>query len=188
MSRSLAIVTSVLLLFSTSARADEVTFPDGRSWNYPGGLMIVRQGNQTTWLLGGVLVPRQVKVVTRTPEGKEYGRFRLPSLLHSPQVNPVPQSAPALLEVAVPDPHALVYVDGEQVRVRGKARSLESPPLPPGKSVTVRIRAAYASGDKFLIEDKEITLRAGETTSVAFDGRGALVVSLRKDAPQVGSR
>jgi hypothetical protein len=40
------------------------------------------------------------------------------------------------------------------------------------------------AGDNFLIEDKEIMIRAGESTGVTFDGSQAVIVPLGKDRAQ----
>ena len=109
--------------------------------------MIIRKGNQTTWSLGGAFLSRHVKVVTKTPEGKEITRFKLPSVFQSPETPMLPESAPGFLDVEVPDTHALLFLEGELVRTKGTARRLESPILPPGKAQPVRIRAAYVAGD-----------------------------------------
>ncbi len=186
MRRVLATLASCAF-FASPAFAQYVVFPDGTTSYQPGGLMIIRQGGQTTWSLGGGILPQKVKVVANTPEGKDIVRFQMPSAFHRPNsMQPLPESAPAMIQVAVPDPFALLFVDGEMVRTKGTTRQLESPRLLPGKSYPLRVRAAYMVRDKFLIEDKEIEVRAGETTSVAFDGARALVVSLKKDGSWIG--
>jgi uncharacterized protein (TIGR03000 family) len=142
--------------------------------------MIIRKGNQTTWSLGGVILPRFVKVVTRTLEGKEITRFKMPSVFRDPYQPPLPSAAPASLQVEVPDPHALLFIEGDLVRTKGKSRQLESPILPPGKAYPLHVRAAFVVGEDFLIEDKQVALRAGESTTVTFDGTRALRVPLQK--------
>jgi uncharacterized protein (TIGR03000 family) len=173
------------ILFSPSTFADEIVFPDGTTSNQPGGLMIIRKGNQTTWSVGGAFLSRHVKVVTKTPEGKEITRFNLPSVFHGPQTPLLPESAPAFLHVEISDTHALLFVEGELVRTQGTSRQLESPVLAPGQAHRLRLRAAYVVGDKFVIEDKEVFIRAGENTVVTFDGSRALSVPLRRDNAQV---
>ena len=165
---------------------DEIVFPDGTTSNMPGGLMIIRQGNQTTWSLGGAFLPRAVKVVTNTPEGKEIARFKFPSVFHDPYPAPMPTGAPAVLQVQIPDAYGLIFVDDELIRTKGTTRQLESPKLPPGKAYPIRLRAAYAVGDKLLIEEKQVLIRAGESTPVTFDGSRAHAVPLRPDNISVG--
>ena len=180
MRRVLAILVCSILTPTAFAQ----TFPEGRTVDELGGLTFVRQGNVTTWSLGGVVFPRTVKVVTRAPEGKEITRFKMPSLLHSPNALPLPSAAPASVQVEVPDGNALLFIDGEKVRAWGTSRQFESPALAPGKSYPLRVRAAYVVGNNFLIEDKEIMIRAGESVAVTFDGKGALVVPLNNKQAQ----
>jgi uncharacterized protein (TIGR03000 family) len=201
-------------LLAPSAFAQPVVFPDNTTSDQPGGLIIIRKGNQTTWALGGAFLPQSVKVVTRTPDGgKDIVRFHMPSVFQNPYAPPlstvvpppggiaplpggvVPPAewkgpppvpaAPAAVQVTVPDPHALLFVDGELVRTRGTTRQLESPALPPGKTYPLRVRAAYVVGNNFVIEDREVLIRAGENASVTFDGARALVVPLPKNDAQV---
>jgi uncharacterized protein (TIGR03000 family) len=170
--------------FTPSAFAQPIVFPDGSTSDQPGGLMIIRKGNQTTWSLGGVLLPRSVKVVTRTPDGKEITRFKMPSVFQDPYQPPLPSHFPAAVRVEVPDPHALLFVEGELVRTKGTRRELESPALAPGKAYPLRVRAAYVVGEEFLIEDKEVLIRPGESTAVTFDGSRAVRVPLQKPSAQ----
>ena len=85
-----------------------------------GGLIFIRHGDQTTLSLGGVFLPRQVKVTTATPEGPVVARFVIPSFFHMPVQPPLPDAAPAFLRVETPDPDGMLYVEGELVR--GTAR------------------------------------------------------------------
>jgi uncharacterized protein (TIGR03000 family) len=180
--RQFSLVITAFLALNTPLFAQRIEFPDNTTPAMPGGLIIVRQNGQTMWSLGGVLMPRYVKYVRPTPDGnKDIVRFKLPSVFHAPETPPLPNSAPAALQVQVPDPHALLYVEGELVRTSGMSRQLESPVLLPGKAYPVRIRVTYVSGDRFMIEDRVISLRAGESTSVAFDGTGGLSVPLPRE-------
>jgi uncharacterized protein (TIGR03000 family) len=177
MRRCLAVLTCSLL--GSTLRSEEPIFPDGTPARLNGGLMIIRQGNQTTVSLGGVVLPRQVKVTTVTPEGPVVTRFTLPSMFQTPSgVVPLPDAAPALIRVEVPDVYALLYVDGEVVRTRGTVRYLQSPPLPPGTSYPLRLRAAFQVGDNLLIEDRQIVIGPGTSGVVTFDGSRALSVPL----------
>jgi len=174
---SLAILTSLFLVIS-STHAEDSPFPDGAAPRQYGGFMFIRQGNQTTVSLGGVLIARRVKVTTATPEGSVVTRFLLPSVFHVPNSVPLPQSAPALLKVEIPDHYGLLYIEGEMVRTVGTTRQLQSPDLPPGKAIPIHLRAAFQSGDHLLIEDKQIQIQAGESNFVKFDGSGAVSVPL----------
>ena len=140
--------------------------------------MMIRQGNQTTFSLGGVLVPRRVKIATATPEGPVVTRFVLPSTFHSPHGVPIPQAAPAYLQVSIPDDYGLVYVEDSLVRSHGNARKLQSPDLPPGVTYSLRLRGVFKAGDSLLIQDKQVVIRAGENAPVTFDGSDAIAVRL----------
>src|SRR5262249_10518939 len=167
---ALAILTCCLSL-TPAARADEPLSPDGTPIKNLRGIVIMRQGDQTTTSVGGGLFRRRVKVVTDTPEGPVVTRFTLPSDLCGP--NPLvlpPSSAPAVVRVEIPDKYGQLFIEGELV----PTRLLESPPLSPGKAYPVRLRAVFQAGDKLLIEDKVVLIRAGESAAVTFDGRGAL--------------
>jgi hypothetical protein len=89
--------------------------------------------------------------------------------------------APAWLSVSIPDRYAMLYVEDARVGWESASGLLQSPPLPPGRDVTVRLRAVFASGDRLLIEEKPVVLRAGGSVSVTFDGSGALAVPLPKE-------
>ena len=183
--RRILILLTCCFVVTAAARADEPLGPDGTPIKDYRGLFIMRQGNATAISVGGNLLPRLLKVTTQTPEGPVVTRFKLPSDLHGPGVPPpapLPGSIPAYVRVDVPDTNATVYVEGELVRTRGTSRQLESPPLAPGKDRPLHVRVAYAVGDKLLIEDKDIVIRAGESSALTFDGSHALAVPLPSGA------
>ena len=132
MRRAVAVLACSLLL-PLALCADEVTFGPGMSSSHLGGLMIVRQGGQTTFSLGGILFPRHVKTKTLTPEGPVITRFKLPAVIHSPVSIPFLEYTPATIFVDIPDNIGLLYLDGELLPTKGVSRQLESPPLPAGK-------------------------------------------------------
>jgi hypothetical protein len=169
------------LFFATPLFADEVPlFGWGGAPEHLGGLMIVRQGGQTSKSLGGILFNRRVKLTTATPEGPVVTRFLLPSALHSPTAVPVPGMSPASLHVEIPDNFGLLYIDGEMLKsAASTARLLETQPLAPGKNYSLKVRGVYAIGDTLLIEEKTITLTAGQSARISFDGNGAIAVPLR---------
>ena len=177
-------VFTLLFLLAEPILADDLIFPDGTPAKNLGGLVIVRNGDQTTISLGGILFARKVKVTTATPEGKVVTRFVLPSVFHTPEplpyldLAPFSRPAPAMLAIEIPDIYGLIYIEGELVRARGISRNFESPPLQPGKEYPVKLRAVFAVGDRLMIEDKAIGLRAGATIAVTFDGTRALAVPL----------
>ena len=68
MRRGLVIFVCSFLLLPL-ARGDELILPDGTPLSGNGGLIIMRQGGQTTISLGGAFLPRKVTVRTAAPEG-----------------------------------------------------------------------------------------------------------------------
>ena len=179
MRRTLAILGCCLFL-TAATRGEEPVNVEGIPYKDLGGLIIMRHGDQTTVSLGGVLFPRKVKVTTATPEGPIVTRFVLPSAFQSPTRPPLPEAAPGFLQVEIPDDDGLIYIENELVRTKGTVRLLQSPSLPPGAPCTLHLRAAFKVGDNLLIEDKQVEIRAGENTSVKFDGARALSVALPK--------
>jgi len=173
------VLVLLFCLFSFSSLAgDELVLPDGTPAKYAHGLLIFRQGNQTTYSLGGLIFPRKVKVVTNTPEGPIVTRFTLPSAFHTPTTQPFPPATPAMLCVEMPDANGLLYVEGEKHVSEGTIRYLQSPPLLQGQSYHIRFRAAFKVGENLLIEDKQVVLRAGENTTLRFEGKQAIAVPL----------
>lgn len=182
MRRFLAIFVCGFLLTSPT-RGDEPKAPDGTPWRVYGGLIVVRQGDQRIRMLGGALLPRSVKVTEATPEGPVVYQFTAPSAWQGSPPLPVPGCAPARLQVQMPDDNGLLYIEDELIRSAGTSRQVQSPPLAPGRSFPLRVRAAFKSGENLLIEDKQVMIRAGQVSAVAFDGSRALSVPLpRTDA------
>jgi hypothetical protein len=210
MSRFLAILASFFLL-TLSVRADDGITPDGRptpgggffqrmlskkplptpydgEWISPdgrpastlGGVIFARQGNQTVLSTGGAVFPRRVQVTTDPPA---ITPFALPGMGGAAGQLPVPNGVPGVLRVGLPDPSGLLYLDKELIRSTGSWRRLQSPPLAPGQSYPLQVRAAFKVGDNLLIEDKEVVMRPGVETIVSFDGSRATSVPLpRADA------
>jgi uncharacterized protein (TIGR03000 family) len=166
------------LLISPPARGGEIIFPDGTPASVNGGLVIIRQGDQTLWSFGGGLLPRRVTVTQATPEGPVVTRFSLPSTFYGWTPLPMTEWAPGLVQVAVPDSNGIVYIEGQLIRSEGTARQFQSPPLPPGKPYALHVRAAFKVGDHLLIEDQQVLLRAGQVTAVTFTGSRAVSVPL----------
>ena len=177
MRRTLAILACCFFL-TASTRAEELVNPDGIPYRDLGGLIIIRQGAQTTVSLGGVLFPRKVKVTTATSEGPVVTRFVLPSAFQSPTRPPLPEAAPGFLQVEIPDDDGLLYIEGELVRSKGTSRLLQSPVLAPGVPCTLHLRAAFKVGANLLIEDKEVQMEGGKNAAVKFDGARAVSVPL----------
>ena len=182
MRRLLAIVACCS--FTPPTQGEDVIFPDGSHAKDFGGLMIIRQGNQTTVALGGVLFPRKVKVTAATSEGPIITRFTLPSFFQSPTTTDFLDAAPASLRVEIPDTYGVLYLEGELLRSKGTSRQLVSPLLSPGTSYPIHLRAVFQVGDRLLIEDKQIVLRSGESTAVTFDGSRAISVALPRETTE----
>jgi len=182
--RSATAIVVCCFLIALRSRAQEPFNPDGMPLSAMGGLIIIRQGNQTITSLGGGIFPRRIKVATATPEGPVVTKFSLPSAWVSPTA-PLAVFAPASLKVEMPDPYGLLYIEGELIRSKGITRQLQTPPIQLDMHLPLRLRAAFKVGDNLLIEDKQILLHAGESTTVIFDGRKALSVPLRLEEAEV---
>jgi len=182
---ALPVLACIISLTPLSFGGDPV-FPDGVPASEKGGFMILRQGNQTTVSLGGVLFRRRVKVTTLTPEEPVATRFILPALTRSPVVPSLPEPAPAVIRVEIPDTDGLLYIDGVMCRTSGTLRYLESPPLPPGKDYPLLLRGVFKVGTHLLIEEKQLVLRAGESNEVTFDGSRAIAVPYPGESAPAG--
>ena len=169
--RNLLAVAVCSLLLPFAVHADDLMMPDGQPLKYNGGLIIVRQGNQTTVSVGGVFLPRKVRVTTDTPAGPVITRFTLPSYLHSPTTPEWLGTAPAMIQVDIPDSDGLLCIEGQQIATeKSSRRYLQSPPLPPGREYGLQLRACFILGDHVIVEDRQILIRAGQQSSVTFDG------------------
>jgi hypothetical protein len=177
MNKSLMVAVCSLLL-PLVVHADDLMMPDGQPLKYNGGLIIVRQGNQTTVSVGGVFLPRKVRVTTDTPAGPIITRFTLPSYFHSPTTPEWLGTAPAMIEVDIPDPEGLLVVEGQQiVTEKSSRRYLQSPPLPPGNDIALQLRACFIVGDHVVVEDRQVLMRAGQRSHVSFDGSQPVAVA-----------
>lgn len=174
MRRVLAVLACCMFI-TASLRGSEPLTPDGMPFGQQGGLIIMRKGNQTTVMMGGGLLPRKVRVTTETPEGPVVTRFTLPSHL-AVSYPPLPEPFAAFIRVEIPDTIGVLSLEGELIASKGTLRYLQSPPLPPGTTYPVRLRAAWMVGDRILIEEQPVVLRPGETIAVKFDGSRAISV------------
>jgi uncharacterized protein (TIGR03000 family) len=86
--------------------------------------------------------------------------------------------ANAFIEVHLPDEGAVVYVNGAKTESRGTVRRLQTPTLEPGKVHIYVLRAAFRSGNNLVIQDRQVEVQAGRTTSVTFDGSKGRTVPL----------
>jgi hypothetical protein len=182
MGRIVAVLASLSFFTSSLAAQEMPLFGWGGAPEHLGGLMIVRQGGQKTVSVGGILFSRRVKLTTATPDGPVVTRFVLPSALHSPVAVPVPGMSPATLQIEIPDPIGLLYIDGQMLQTPGgTARILETQPLAPGKVYALKLRGVYARGGQLLIEDRTITLAAGQSSRIEFAGNAAIAVPLPRE-------
>ena len=98
---------------------------------------------------------------------------------------PLPECAPALITVGIPDDCGLIYIDDQLIAGDGTWRYLQSPALPPGASYLLHLRAAFKVGDNLLIEEKSILIHVGESITVKFDGQKAISVPLPREAERL---
>jgi uncharacterized protein (TIGR03000 family) len=173
------------LCLSPAIHAQERLNPDGIPYSKLGGLIIIRSGNQTSVALGGVAFPRRVKLTTITREGPVVERFKLPSGFSGGGPFPLSSYAPAAFSVEMPA-DGVLYIEGELVKTHGNVTQLESPPLAPEKTHTLHLRAAYRVGDNLIIEDKEVSVRAGDNAAVTFTGARAVTVPIPREATEAG--
>jgi len=167
----------------------------------PGGIVFIKKGDQYIWRFGGALVPMRIRITEPGPNGPVTSWMTLPSSFQSSDValalqhHPIPQSRPltehnslapspapnrAGVQVAMPDPLGLLYIDGRLTDTRGTSRLIESPEMERGKLHVFRLRAAFKVGENLLIEEKEVVVRVGEVIPVTFDGSKAISVPLPK--------
>jgi uncharacterized protein (TIGR03000 family) len=173
---------------------------DDTPGSVPGGLVFIRRGNQRVWRFGGAALPMRVKVTEPGPDGPVVTRMVLPSSGQSPlvplalqhQAVPVAPPSPAVpvapppracVQVQMPDPNGLLYLDGRLTDTDGTSRQVLSPALEPGQSHVFRLRAAFKVGEALLIEDKDVVVRSGQLTAVTFDGARATAVPLPRTLP-----
>ncbi len=158
----------------------------------PGGLVFGRVNGQRFVRIGGGLFPMKIWASEPGPDGRVRTQMILPSaaqsslvplVLQHQAVLPRPTADRACILVQIPNPNGLLYVDDHLTNSRGTSRQLESPPLTAGQSHVFRLRAGYMVGDNFLIEQKTVSVRAGENATVTFDGKQAVSVYLPEKKP-----
>src|SRR5262245_18921868 len=182
---ALAVCSSLLPL---PALGQEIYMPDGSPLSKNAGLIFLRQGNQTTVSLGGALFQRRVRVTTDTPAGPVITRFVLPSNLHSPTMPEwlgLGAAAAATIQVDIPDIYGVLYIEDQKIATESELRRyLQSPPLPPGADRSLRLRAVFRMGDRIVIEDRQVPIRAGQTSAVTFYGSQAIAAAVRPARPE----
>src|SRR5262245_58448716 len=175
MTRILVLV-AMLLVHAPWVRADEPYFRENPN-GAPGGFtFIVSPSGERIASFGGIFLPMRLKV--RDYKGGPATRITYPSMLHSPVGPPNPNMGRGYVRVFVPEPGAVVYVNGELTDSSGLERVLATDYLEAGHDHLIRLQAGFRSGDQLLIQERAVVVRAGETASVTFDGAGALAVPL----------
>jgi hypothetical protein len=86
--------------------------------------------------------------------------------------------ARGVVTVGMPDDRGLLYVNGEEYPRRGRTHVVRTELLEAGQPTVFVLRAAFRSGDELLVEERTITVPAGATTVIAFDGSKARRVKL----------
>jgi uncharacterized protein (TIGR03000 family) len=81
---------------------------------------------------------------------------------------PLTASAPAQIEVIVPDPTATLWFDGRQTSQSGTTRYFDSPDLQPGKTFYYTVRASWTQGGQPQTAEQVIEVRAGSQLVVDF--------------------
>jgi hypothetical protein len=88
-----------------------------------------------------------------------------------------------ILEVHLPDPNGLLYVNGNPEPLRGPVHVLRTEILKGGPAEVFVLRAAFRSGGELLIEDRTVAAGRGERIPVTFDGTNAIRVKLPHPGP-----
>jgi uncharacterized protein (TIGR03000 family) len=152
----------------------------------PGGVLTIYRPGQRITSIGGVFLPRKV-IVTDTPAGVPVTTtFVYPSAFHSPNSLRDLQYARGIARIVVPDAHGLLYVDGNPSPRTGASHLLTTPLLEAGQTHVFHLRAAFRSGNQLLIEDRALTVQAGQQVSLTFDGANAVAVSLPQETGSPG--
>jgi hypothetical protein len=167
----------------------------------PGGIVFGRQNGQWFVRTGGALFPMRVRTYQPGPDGWVTTRTVLPSsfqsslvpltLQHqavipaapSPAAPPRPAPDRACVQVQIPDPIGVLYLDGRLTDTRGTSRLIELPALAAGQARVFKLRAGYKVGESLLVEEKEVAVQAGQVAEVSFDGTRATSVPLPQARP-----
>jgi uncharacterized protein (TIGR03000 family) len=79
-----------------------------------------------------------------------------------------PQAAPAQIRVRLPE-NARLFVDSVPTNSTSSVRNLATPPLEGGKDFTYTLTASIMRDQKEMKLEKQVTVRAGETTEVSIE-------------------
>jgi uncharacterized protein (TIGR03000 family) len=118
--------------------------------------------------------PAEAPMKTESPmkaESPMKGEPAEPAKLPEPKAVPVvkAQPAPAVINVKVPA-NATVWIEEQKMTATGPSRNYQSPPLEPGKTYAYTFKLAWPTGpgQPDFVTQQEITIRAGQTTTVDF--------------------
>lgn len=84
-----------------------------------------------------------------------------------------PSTNQAMIRVTVPSPAAKVWFEGSETRQTGTERLFVSPRLEAGNAYTYTVKATWTENGREVTREKEIRVRPGQETTVAFDDRPA---------------
>lgn len=104
-----------------------------------------------------------------------------PVVVDSPSstVVPVPSSSTsAHIHVLLPDPNAQVWFDGSLTRQVGVDRMFHTPDLPSSGSYNYRIRAAWRVGGQDMVQERVVSVSAGQTATADFRGPTSEIIPL----------
>lgn len=74
-----------------------------------------------------------------------------------------------MIEVSLPDPNAVVWIDGAETASRGTSRRYESPVLEAGWNYSYSIRAAWTTDDgETRVIERQVPLSPGGRVIVDF--------------------
>jgi len=88
----------------------------------------------------------------------------------TPPVTPkTPAGQPATINVQCPA-NASIWIEGQKMNSSGGIRAFQSPPLEPGKTFYYTFKVSWpgAPGQRDNVLEKEVTVRAGQTTVLDF--------------------
>lgn len=77
----------------------------------------------------------------------------------------------AMVRVTLPSADARVWFEDTLTKQEGRNRTFMTPELEPGHSYTYVVKAAWKRDGKEMTQEKEVRVRAGEETAVAFEDK-----------------
>jgi uncharacterized protein (TIGR03000 family) len=92
------------------------------------------------------------------------------------------REAPATMMVHLP-PDAKLSVDDSSTKQTGSVRTFVTPALQPGKEFTYHMKATMMRDGKEVTETKDVKVRAGQETHVAFGGQGMGMSMMTQGGP-----